>query len=112
MFVKRHDPSTGGLRWSLYVKEICYCQGVVAPKQIKPEPVQVKAIMHKMTNYGLQTPLILSFRGQIGLPQSWINYLKEMYFVVSQTFFFSVLSRFFFSDLSVEFTKELNQRTQ
>ena len=34
MFVERQDPSTGGLRWSLFAKERCYCQGVVAPEQM------------------------------------------------------------------------------
>ena len=34
MFAKRQDPSTGRLRWSLFLKELCYCQGVVALEQI------------------------------------------------------------------------------
>ena len=33
---KRPDPSRGGvLRWSIPSDEICYCQGVVAPRSSK-----------------------------------------------------------------------------
>ncbi|XP_072046698.1 probable carboxypeptidase X1 [Amphiura filiformis] len=36
---QRPDPSRGGaLRWSLPYKEICFCQGVVAPKYVKTCP--------------------------------------------------------------------------
>ncbi|XP_072016990.1 hyalin-like [Amphiura filiformis] len=39
MLKERRDPSRGGiLRWSLLYKEICYCQGVVAPKRAKTCP--------------------------------------------------------------------------
>ncbi|XP_072017513.1 uncharacterized protein [Amphiura filiformis] len=39
MLKERPDPSRGGvLRWSLPYKEICYCQGVVAPKRAKTCP--------------------------------------------------------------------------